>query len=168
MFSEKFDYIHGRTLMNCFKDISKVFASAFNHLSPGGIFEMQDGCLPFRSADGTLDNTTLLEWCNKTLEGSSKVGRTWADPKKYKSIMEDVGFVEVTERRFKWPLNTWPKDPKLKELGMWVREDMAEILPAVKKVFTAGLGWSSDDADSFIARAKVDLMNRDIHGWGDM
>ena len=129
---------------------------------------MQDGCMPFRSADGTLDNTALLEWSHKTLEGSASIGRRWADPKKYKAVMEEVGFVDVVETRLKWPLNTWPKDPKLKELGVWVREDMMEILPAVKKVFIAGLGWSNEDADSFIEKAKADLMNKDIHGWVDM
>jgi len=82
--------------------------------------------------------------------------------------MEEVGFVDVTMTRLKWPLNTWPRDKKLKELGMWVREDMMEILPAVKKVFIAGLGWSVEDADAFVERAKVDLMNRDIHGWVDI
>jgi hypothetical protein len=154
--------------MNCFKDISTVFTSAFHALAPGGHFEMQDGCMPFRSADGTLDNTTLLDWCHKTLEGSARVGRRWADPRNYKTIMEQIGFVDVVETRLKWPLNTWPRDRKLKELGMWVREDMMEILPAVKKVFIAGLGWSVDDADAFVESAKVDLMNRNIHGWVDM
>lgn len=82
--------------------------------------------------------------------------------------MEDVGFVDVVEKRLKWPLNTWPKDPKLKELGMWVREDMSEILPAVKRVFTMGLGWPVEDVDSFLEKARADLMNRHIHGWIDM
>jgi hypothetical protein len=168
MFHESFDYIHGRALMNCFKSTHTVFASAFKHLSPGGIFEMQDGCMPFRSADGTLENTALLDWCHKTLSGSEAVGRKWADPRGYKRIMEDLGFVDVVETRLKWPLNTWPKDRKLKELGMWVREDMMEILPAVKKVFTLGLGWTIEDADAFVERAKGDLMNRNIHGWVDM
>ena len=124
--------------------------------------------MPFRSADGTLENTSLLDWCHKTLEGSSRLGRTWANPNQYKKLMEDVGFVDVVERKFKWPLNTWPKDPKLKELGMWVREDMMEILPAVKKVFVVGLGWTIEDADSFVEKAKVDLMDRRVHGWIDM
>jgi hypothetical protein len=118
---------------------------------------MQDGWMPFSNAPGTLDNTTLLDWCHKTLEGSNRVGRTWADPRKYQTMMEEVGFLDVTETRLKWPLNTWPRDPKLKQLGMWVREDMMEILPAVKKIFTIGRGWSIVDADSFVERAKADL-----------
>jgi len=154
--------------MNCFKDISVVFKSVFNHLAPGGYFEMKDGCMPFSSSDGTLENTTIQEWCYKILEGSSRVGRKWADPKIYKTIMEEVGFVDVVETRFKWPLNTWPKDPKLKHLGMLVKEDMTDILSAVKKVFIAGLGWSTNEADSFVERAREDLANKDIHGWLDM
>jgi hypothetical protein len=154
--------------MTCFKDSSVVFASAFKALAPGGYFEMQDGCMPFRSADGTLENTTVLDWCQKALEGSARLGRRWADPRGYKAIMEAVGFVDIMETRLKWPLNTWPKDKKLKDLGMWVPDDMMEILPAVKKVFIAGLGWSVEDADAFVERAKVDIMDRSIHGWIDM
>lgn len=168
MFSTPFDFIHGRTLMNCFKDISTVFESAFKNLAPGGIFEMQDGCMPFRCADATLEGTVILDWCHKVLSGSENLGRKWADPRSYAGIMRDVGFVDVTEQRFKWPLNTWPKDKKLKELGMWVREDMMEILPAVKKVFIAGHGWTIEEADAFVERAKGDLMNRKVHGWVDM
>jgi hypothetical protein len=33
--------------------------------------------------------------------------------------MERAGFVDVVETRYKWPMNGWSKDPKLKELGMW-------------------------------------------------
>lgn len=58
--------------------------------------------------------------------------------------MDSVGFVDVTETRSKWPLNTWPKDTRLKKLGRWVCEDMAEILRAVKRVYTVGLGWENE------------------------
>jgi hypothetical protein len=83
-------------------------------------------------------------------------------------MMEEVGFVDVVEQRFKWPLNTWPKDPKLKELGMWVREDLLEGMPAAKRVFTVGLGLPVEEVDEFLEKAKVDLCDRRIHGWADM
>lgn len=82
--------------------------------------------------------------------------------------MEEVGFVDVTEKRLKWPLNTWPKDKKLKELGLWVCEDMTQVLPAVKRVFTMGLKWDNDKVDTFIEQALTDLKNRNIHAWIDM
>lgn len=34
-----------------------------------------------------------------------------------KSYMQRAGFVDVTERRFKWPIGDWPTDRKLKHLG---------------------------------------------------
>jgi hypothetical protein len=76
--------------------------------------------------------------------------------------------VDVREQRFKWPLGAWPRDPQLKELGMWVREDMMEILRAVRKVFTMGLGWASEEFDVFLERAREDLRSRRVHGWTDM
>jgi hypothetical protein len=31
--------------------------------------------------------------------------------------LEKVGFVDVVEKRFKWPMNGWSSDPTLKRLG---------------------------------------------------
>ena len=37
-----------------------------------------------------------------------------------REIYERVGFVDVEERIFKMPINGWPKDERLKEIGrMW-------------------------------------------------
>ncbi len=33
--------------------------------------------------------------------------------------MERAGFEDLVETRYKWPMNGWSKDPKLRELGMW-------------------------------------------------
>ena len=35
--------------------------------------------------------------------------------------MEEAGFVNVVEKKFKFPIGTWPKDPRMKELGTWFR-----------------------------------------------
>jgi hypothetical protein len=82
--------------------------------------------------------------------------------------MEEIGFEDVQETRLKLPLNTWLKDRRLKELGMWVSKDLMEFIPAVTKVFTAGLGWYIEEVNSFVERAKADLTNRHVHGWIDV
>ena len=38
-----------------------------------------------------------------------------------KDGMERVGFVDVTEHRFKLPVGPWPKDKHLKTLGRYTR-----------------------------------------------
>ena len=35
--------------------------------------------------------------------------------------MTKAGFVNVTYATFKWPIGTWPKDPKLKQIGAYNR-----------------------------------------------
>ena len=34
-------------------------------------------------------------------------------------MITDAGFVDVVEKRYKWPLGDWPTDPRLKEIGRW-------------------------------------------------
>ena len=52
------------------------------------------------------------------IEGFGKLGRPANSAELYKSQLEAVGFVDVTETKYIWPSNRWPKDRKLKELGM--------------------------------------------------
>ena len=35
----------------------------------------------------------------------------------HKQRLIDAGFVNIVEKNFKWPMNSWPKDPKMKDLG---------------------------------------------------
>jgi hypothetical protein len=65
-------------------------------------------------------------------------------------------------------LRGWLKDRRLKELGVWVREDMNEILGAVKRVFTLGLGWSGEEFEEYLETARTDFGDRRVHGWTDM
>jgi hypothetical protein len=46
--------------------------------------------------------------------------------------MEEVGLTGVEERCFIWPINTWPKDARLKRLGMWYRDDFSELVKELK------------------------------------
>ena len=52
------------------------------------------------------------------VNGAAKAGRPWTRTKEYKGWMEEIGFVDVQEKPLRWPVNTWPKDPHLKKLGL--------------------------------------------------
>lgn len=53
------------------------------------------------------------------MEGCEKLGRPANSAEPYKSQLEAAGFVDVVETKYIWPSNRWPKDRKLKELGMF-------------------------------------------------
>ena len=85
---------------------------------------------------------------------------------KYKSYLESAGFVDVVERRFKWPINEWPKDPHHKEIGAWVRENLdTGVDGLLMALFTRFLGWSPEEVTVFSAQVRLALRNRNVHGY---
>lgn len=53
------------------------------------------------------------------MEGCEKLGRPANSAELYKLQLEAAGFVDVVKTKYIWPSNSWPKDPKLKKLGMF-------------------------------------------------
>jgi hypothetical protein len=53
------------------------------------------------------------------LEASLKLGLPLNSAETVKQVIEDAGYVDVVEVIYKWPMNGWPADKKMKEIGMW-------------------------------------------------
>lgn len=121
VYSHSFDYIHGRLFVSCFRAFPSIVAKAYEALQPGGWFELQD-TLPLTCLDDSWNGTELQRWTNLTLEGAAKMGLDWYKAAKYKAWLEEAGFVDVQEMHFAWPINTWPKNPHLKRLGIWMNQ----------------------------------------------
>jgi hypothetical protein len=110
-----------------------MFERAFNSLATGGYFEMQDGDFPARSDDDSLPNSNLGKWHSDIIAGYIAMGRgDLGIVKHYKRWMEEVGFVNVEEKIFFWPVNTWPRDPHLKKLGYWYGQDLLGLVSGLK------------------------------------
>ncbi|KAE9370618.1 S-adenosyl-L-methionine-dependent methyltransferase, partial [Stipitochalara longipes BDJ] len=163
-FSNPFDYIHGRALMTCFKDHVPVFKSAFDALRPGGYFEMQDAAIPFRSIDGSMKGTAFERWLGLVKEGTHALGRDFGKVPNYKSYFEAVGFVDIVEKQFAWPIGSWAKDPRMKMLGAWVQEDVLTGLHGWSAaVLTRGLGMSSQEVETLLTEVKSDINSNWLH-----
>jgi hypothetical protein len=80
--------------------------------------EIQDICTPPRYIDDTGKGTSLEMWGDLMLDASYKLGIPLDSVKSVKKIMEDVGYVDVVETEYKWPLNRWPAEKKMKEIGI--------------------------------------------------
>ncbi|KAH7360408.1 S-adenosyl-L-methionine-dependent methyltransferase [Rhexocercosporidium sp. MPI-PUGE-AT-0058] len=167
-YSQKFDFVHGRLMISCFKDPRYVFEQAFKSLAPGGYLEMQDTDFPMKSVDDTLVGTDLWDWNQYIIEGSAKAGRPWTRVKEYKKWMEEIGFVDVEEKVLQWPTNTWPRDKHMKTLGMWFCHDLSEGLSSTRAVLTRGLGWSVEKAEAFLVNVRKDVRNRNVHAYVEL
>ncbi|KAF2489681.1 methyltransferase domain-containing protein [Lophium mytilinum] len=167
-----FDLIHSRMMVASLADWPKFFAAAFANLRPGGWLENQDvWTLKCDDDSFTLDppSCSLARWWNLTCEAVEKIGRSMVEAPLHKRRMIDAGFVDVTDETYKWPINTWPKDEKMKLMGLWSRENTVEALEALAMApLTRILGWEKEEVQVLVAEARKDVMNRDIHAYWSM
>lgn len=128
---------------------------------------MQDFDLPYVSDDGTLTKESPLYRVSKLcVDASIAAGRPINLASEYKSYLESIGFVNVEEHRFKWPLNEWPKDPYFKELGAWTQENLnGGIEGLIMALLTRHLDWSQNEVLIFCSEVRAALRDRMVHGY---
>jgi hypothetical protein len=166
LYKEKFDYIHGRLLCTCFRDTAVVFQKAFDSCTPGGYFEMFDFSARFQAIDDSLKGTALQKFSDMMIEGTARFGKDLTHAPRYKSYMAAAGFVDIVERQFQWPLNTWPEGKYFKTLGQWFNQDMRDGLSGMAMAtFTRGLKMSREEVEVFLIDVRKDLNNKKIHAY---
>ncbi|KAK4041210.1 Phosphoethanolamine N-methyltransferase [Parachaetomium inaequale] len=165
-----FDLIYARYLTGSIKDWPRFYRQAYQHLQPGGWIEVCDYVSPMACDDGTLKaDSALKRWSDLLIEASVNLGATLASTVHYKQQMIDAGFQNVVQVEYKWPVNTWPKDPKHKEIGAWAHLNTMDALQALSYMsFTNGLGWSTVEVEALLVDVRKELKNRNIHAYWPM
>ncbi|KAJ4288832.1 hypothetical protein N0V88_007161 [Collariella sp. IMI 366227] len=166
-FVRPFDFIYARFLTGSIKDWPRFFAQALEHMNPGGYLEACDIVSPIRSDDGTLPaDCALMKWVSLLLDASKMIGAPGDSVQHYEQQMTDAGFQNVTKVEYKWPINTWPKDPKYRTIGKWSYVNMTSALHALSMMlFTQVLGWSPEEVEVFLIDVRKDLRNTNIHAY---
>lgn len=164
-FSRKFDFIHCRQLHMAL-DEKRLFTQSLDALKPGGWLEIKEVALPVVCNDDTLEGTSLVKWNDEIMNAAAMIGTSLDKPWHYRQWMEEAGFVNVKEHVVPLPINQWPKDRKLKELGMWEMTNLLEGIEGFSvALFTKVLGWSRAELEVFLAQVRKDVQNRRIHAY---
>ncbi|KAH6986600.1 S-adenosyl-L-methionine-dependent methyltransferase [Ilyonectria destructans] len=169
-YSQPFDYIDSSLMNFSVQNWSDYLRKIFRYLAPGGYVELQEIDVIIKSDDGTLtEDHTLGKWTKLLEEAAAKLGRPYEQTDKFKEIMAEVGFTDIVETRFKWPTNSWAKDKKYKELGVWSNENMNLALESLTMApFTRGHGWSREEVNVFLADVRRELNDPKIHAYSPM
>ncbi|WEW57333.1 hypothetical protein PRK78_002798 [Emydomyces testavorans] len=164
-FSHKFDFIHGRELEGMLKDPQRLFAQAFANLTPHGFLEMQSIELDFFSDDGTHTRATnCLRWRDLQHKAAETFGKSMTTIRTWEDKLRAVGFVDVRREVYKVPLNHWPKDRKMKELGKYQQLQMWHGLSSYTMApFTRVLGWSPEEIEVLLAGLRKEIQDTSIH-----
>jgi hypothetical protein len=153
-------------LASCFASHEAVFRSAFDSLRPGGWFEMQDFAFPFRCIDDSAVGSAFERWSVTVGQALRALSRDWSRGPHYKAYFERVGFVDVVEKQFAWPIGAWPRDSKMKMLGAWGRQDVLEGLQAWSMaILTRGLGMTSAEVELMLLEARNDINSKRLHAY---
>ncbi|KAK4104071.1 S-adenosyl-L-methionine-dependent methyltransferase [Parathielavia hyrcaniae] len=164
----EFDFIHTRTTIACWSDMKKqIIQRAFDHLRPGGWLECQEIPVHIYSDDGTIpDDYGWLRWA-RDFETVSRLAHRQADVgPQLKDWMREVGFVDVQEIAFKIPLNGWPKDMRLKHVGMMWQRNMLEGLSAFSLgLFNRFLGKTVEEIELSLVDVRKSLFDRNVHAY---
>ncbi|KAG9246166.1 hypothetical protein BJ878DRAFT_561629 [Calycina marina] len=156
MFEHNFDYIHARAITTCFQDTTAVFKQAFDNLNEGEYIEIEDMTGAMLSNEDTAMQlfTQLMHfssqsqpYCGSHMFVYLRIGLA--------SLRRDV-FRCLS--RLPATINTWPSDPKLKEIGRYaVRAIGLKALPAA--------GLSHYACAKLIFQAQKDIGNHRIHSY---
>ncbi|QSS58216.1 hypothetical protein I7I51_07639 [Histoplasma capsulatum] len=153
----EFDFIHGRELDGSIYNCERLCKGAFEHLKPGGYFELQSLEHGFLSDDETHKTAYIIE-------GRNKLQKPFCGATICTQRMGKAGFVNIKIQRFKIPIGPWSEGNKLKQLGIFALQDILEGLEAFSlHVFTQGLQWSMDELQVCLALVRDDLKREELH-----
>jgi len=147
------------------KDWKDLIRQSYDNLTPGGWVEFQDLNFLVQCDDGTAGPDSFpMQWSAHMVEGAAKLGIDLTASKKMPNILADAGFVDIKVERFPWPVGKWPKDPNLKERGVWVAQNLNEGLQGFSMaIFTRGLGWRAEEVEVFLSDVRKDFAERRRH-----
>ncbi|KAJ4136550.1 hypothetical protein NW768_004166 [Fusarium equiseti] len=140
------------------------------NLEPGGWLEIIDPTFPAKSDDGTLKPTSPLhKWDELTVKGATALGRPFIETEDHERRMKEAGFINITKKTFKWPSNTWPKDPKYKEIGLWTLANIERNLESISSfLLRQGLGMTHEEIVIFIANVREEMRNTKVHAYWEV
>lgn len=103
------------------------------------------------------------------MEATARALRPLAYNTQTRAMLEHAGFVEISEQVIKVPLNPWPADPHLKEVGAWYNLGLTQGLEALSLgPLTRVNHWSKADVESLVSSAKRDICSKKYHSYCNM
>ncbi|KAH8662452.1 S-adenosyl-L-methionine-dependent methyltransferase [Xylariales sp. PMI_506] len=158
-----FDYIHLRLMFSCFDDARVVMRHAFDNMAPGGWIEFQEASPRFRQANRNFQGDGMKRWGEGCIKGAAASGRDIEAVIHYKKWLEDIGFTNVTERQFIYPLSGWLEDPRLKQLGNYGRQNALEGIRGAGWIMLRRAGMTTQEVEELINQCQTELADPANH-----
>jgi len=136
----------------------------FTHTKPGGRVELTEGRTNLWCDDNTLPtDSATYQWIAEFNKLAAPLNFDISP--KLPGILKEAGFEDVQSVQHVTPVGTWPKDPKLKEIGRWFRVQFLEmaIEAYTLALFTRAGSWSQEEVQVLLALVRDELKSNKIH-----
>ncbi|KAI9682341.1 MAG: Secondary metabolism regulator lae1 [Caeruleum heppii] len=166
-----FDLIHLRTGIGSVSSWPDLYQRVFEHLKPGyGSFEHVEIDLEPRCDDGTLPSSSpLVRWWQYVAEATQRVNKPLAYNPWTRHMLRQAGFVDIQEQVIRAPLNSWPADQRMRDIGRWYNLGLTEGLEAFSLApLTRVNRWHIDDVRRIVKDVKREMCNKRIHAYNNM
>ncbi|KAJ5951700.1 uncharacterized protein N7479_010113 [Penicillium vulpinum] len=106
-------------------------------------------------------------------EAVFRAGQEWDHPldtlDTMRAAMEKAGFVDIHEKRYRWPVGPWARDPTLKEAGrlhyhQWTAGMEGWGMYLLTK-FGVPTPWTKEEVQVLLAGVRKELQNPHVHMW---
>ncbi|KAJ0372402.1 hypothetical protein COL154_000126 [Colletotrichum chrysophilum] len=143
---------------------------AADNLTPGGYFELLEVGGQLQSDDNTLRPDSAVVKSGKLLiEACAILGRPFQSIPSLIDVMKEVGFVDIVMTKYKWPMNSWPKDPKHKLIGTWsLHNNLEGIEGWTMAAYTRALNWKKEEVQAFLVDVRNGLKDKSMHAYMPM
>ena len=119
-YNDNFDFIHIRGLYASSADWPVLYGQIFDHLHPGGYLEQMEWSMRVQCDDGSLhDDSPVAQWSRDALKISQEADKTAQIAEEMRELIGRAGFVDIVEKKYKWPIGSWSRDPLTKKIGHW-------------------------------------------------
>ncbi|RPA90327.1 S-adenosyl-L-methionine-dependent methyltransferase [Choiromyces venosus 120613-1] len=159
-----FDLVHSRHLMNSIRDWQTYIRQIYESVKPGGWVQILEHDSVICSDDNSIAPDSQLQlFMDLYNEASEKINRPTITHKLSK-MLEEAGFIDVSQTIYRLPWAPWAKDKKLKEIGAWMLANTETSFEAYGLAFmTRVIGKTPEEAKEICDKAHQELKSKKVH-----
>lgn len=162
------DFIHIRTMAGCIPSWPTLLRSSLRALKPGGSIEVTDIMWHFECQDGSMaPDCASVKWADQFHELASAIFHVDFGPSpRMAGWLEEVGFEDVEVQTKIVPVGPWPKDKRLKEIGLCF---LSQMLEGGMENYSMGLftkaGWGATEVHAMLGLVRSEITNPKVHSF---
>jgi hypothetical protein len=110
-----------------------------------------------------------MEFSEKICDASVIAGWSLRERNNFKRYLQEAGFEDVTEFRFKIPTSPWPKDKRMKLIGAFEMQSLLQGASAFSlRTFSRAYGWTQAETETFLMKMRTDVRDLKFHTYYEL